>query len=152
MWGNSTFVKVLIILDADVNAKNQLGWTPLFVAAHTSHEKVVQLLIIKGAKIDPKGVTPSGDTLLHATARGGIKNLVEQLIHKGADVNAKNKAGETPLFWAVDKSQGKVVQLLIAKGADVNTKDEKEETPLQLAIRIGHKETADLLRKHGAKK
>ncbi len=53
MWGNSTFVKVLIILDADVNAKNQLGWTPLFVAAHTSHEKVVQLLIIKGAKIDP---------------------------------------------------------------------------------------------------
>ena len=80
--------------------------------------------------------------------RKGHKEIVELLIAKGADVNAKaGDAGSTPLHWAVQQSHNEIVQLLIAKGADVNAKHGDGETPLDYA----DGETADLLRKHGGK-
>lgn len=44
------------------------------------------------------------------------------------------------------------VQLLISEGADVNAKDKYGRTPLYYAEKLGHKEIAELLRKHGAVK
>ena len=44
-----------------------------------------------------------------------------------------------------------VVQLLLAKGADVNAKDREGKTPVDRAQQTGHKELADLLRRHGGK-
>jgi cytohesin len=66
----------------------------------------------------------------------------------GADVHAKNKYGATPLSVAVANGDKEIVELLIAKGADVNAKSKEGKTPLDRAI---NKETADLIRKHGAK-
>ena len=69
-------------------------------------------------------------TDLHTAAQEGDVKLVEELIAKGADVNAKDKYGETPLHSALKKAQSEMVQLLIAKGADVNAKDKYGATPL----------------------
>ncbi|MDC0276893.1 ankyrin repeat domain-containing protein [bacterium] len=44
-----------------------------------------------------------------------------------------------------------VAELLIAKGAEVNAKGYKGSTPLDNAIEFKHSDTADFLRKHGAK-
>ncbi len=73
------------------------------------------------------------------------------LITKGANVNAKNPNGRTPLFNATVEGSKETAELLIAKGADVNAKDPDGETPLDLAIALKDTETADLLRKHGGK-
>ena len=62
----------------------------------------------------------------------------------GADVNAKDRYGATPLLYAAKKE---TAELLITNGADVNAKDVLEETPLDYA----KGKTADLLRKHGGK-
>jgi ankyrin repeat protein len=43
----------------------------------------------------------SGMTPLHAAARKGLKKVVELLIHEGADVNAKDDDGDTPLDLAL---------------------------------------------------
>ncbi|MFB8787332.1 MAG: ankyrin repeat domain-containing protein [Potamolinea sp.] len=75
------------------------------------------------------------------------QEMAQLLIAKGADVNAKNKNGETPLHLA--RSQ-EMVQLLIAKGADVNAKNKNGETPLRLALRINKQEIAQLLIANGA--
>ena len=40
-------------------------------------------------------------TPLHETARSGRKEVVELLIANGADVNAKNRNGDTPLDYAI---------------------------------------------------
>ena len=43
------------------------------------------------------------------------------------------------------------VKRLIEKGKNVNARDKEGKTPLSLAVEKGHKEIANLLRKHGAK-
>lgn len=87
-------------------------------------------------------------TPLHIEAYRGRPDLVELLIAKGADVNAKDLVRKTPLHQAKNKE---VAELLIAKGADVNAKDKNGLTPLLYATIHGHKDVAELLRKHGGK-
>jgi ankyrin repeat protein len=83
---------------------------------------------------------------MHKAAGRGHKEIVELLIDEGADVNAKDKRGTTPLHEAAGRGHNKdVAELLIAKGADVNAKDDNGWTPLHHAVPDGHKEIAELL-------
>ena len=82
---------------------------------------------------------------------------LEILIANNADVNLKNKDGESPLHVA-GGAKKELIEFLIANGADLNTKDKYDRTPLDLAIAEENflkeqvrKETANLLRKHGGK-
>ena len=82
------------------------------------------------------------------------KNDLEQaklLIKKGADLNAKNKWGDTPLHEAAMNNSVKVAKLLIKKGADLNDKNKWGDTPLLYAVRYDYDsvEVAELLKKHG---
>lgn len=76
------------------------------------------------------------------------KDMGELLLAHGADVNAKNRLGETPLLEAAGCTA--VVELLLAHGADVNIKDNDGQTPLLAAAARGAMETVKLLLAHGA--
>ena len=93
----------------------------------------------------------ASDILIHeATWDGNIESVKQQLA-AGADVNAKNKYGWTPLLITAGEGHKELVELFIAKGADVNAKTNLEGTPLDQAIGRNHPEIADILRKHGGK-
>ena len=58
------------------------------------------------------------------------EKVVKLLIDAGADVNAKNNDGKTPLH--IIKKSETIAQMLIDAGADVNAKNKKGYTPLHL--------------------
>ena len=102
----------------------------------------------------------NGGTPLQVATYEGHKEIVELLIAKGADVNAKESGlGTAPLHRAAFRGHEAIVELLIAEGADVNAKIKlgglKGQTPLDIATHPDNPnasaETADLLRKHGGK-
>ena len=76
-----------------------------------------------------------------------IKEIAELLILNGAEVNAKDGNGWVPLHYAVGRDHRDVAETLIAKGADVNAKGTDGKVSLDLA----DGELADFLRKHGGK-
>ena len=118
--------------------------------------EAIKQCLAAGADVNCKDT--HGGTLLHRLVGNyGIlarKEIFELLIANGADMNAKDNWGGTPLHYAADRGYQEIVELLIAKGADLNPKIEsagihKGKTPLDLAKQ--HRETIDLLRKHGGK-
>jgi len=76
------------------------------------------------------------------------------LILNGADVNAKDNNGNTPLHKIARQQylpNPIIVELLIAKGADINKRNYAGKTPLQVAREL-QSPTVPLLKKLGAKK
>ena len=66
------------------------------------------------------------------------------------DVNAKNKAGHTPLHMAALEGHVKAIRLLKSFGADVNAQNNADQTPLHMAAIYGRTEAMQLLRSYGA--
>jgi ankyrin repeat protein len=116
-------------------------------AAKEGNIEAVKQHLAAGANVNAKDT--NGWTPLHLAALNGQKETTEILIAEGADVNAGDKI--TPLHYAAQYGEKEIVELLISKGADVNAENYEGKTPLDRAIEYNQPETADLLRKHGAK-
>ena len=94
----------------------------------------------------------AGEVLLQATEAGDIVQM-EALLAKGAEINARNAHGWTPLHVAAAGGDPAVVALLLQHGADVHAQSHIGTTPLDNATtRGGRKAVIDLLLAHGAKR
>ena len=77
--------------------------------------------------------------------------MAERLLRNGADANAADHDGWTPLHWACQNGHGDVARLLLVDhGADANAADNTGETPLHVACSGGHGDIARLLLERGA--
>lgn len=99
--------------------------------------------------------TAIDNTPLSLAVWRGHKEVAKLLLEKGADVNARTIDGDTPLHGAAESdymgrnNRNAVAELLLAHGAEVNAKNKYGDTPLHKAVEAGHKDVAELLRKHG---
>ena len=169
--------RILSILGADINAKDEKGKTPLLVMASEAREDqdvaIIKMLAEHGANLE--ATNSSGDTPLllllnngscihqpktvkclceHGAnvnvrfrkgmtpamilAREGCANILKIIIEYGADLNAKTDFGKkTALMFALQQdgydAKTDTVQMLCENGADVNASDCKGRTPLDFA-------------------
>jgi ankyrin repeat protein len=91
-------VEMLLTVNANVNARDNMGRSALLEAAKASHDDILHLLLARGAKL---GLDPAGQAqaLCDAVARGDI-NMLSRLIKCGADANAVDYDRMTALHIA----------------------------------------------------
>jgi ankyrin repeat protein len=139
----------------DVNAHGGYYVSPLVAALAGGHFQTADLLRLNGA--DPNVLGWGKRTPLHAAVNcfyhcGNLEDTLK-LIEYGADINAKNMFGKTPLHWASRGhhfGDGSVLRLLLKHGGDVNAPDTRGFTPLHEASHWGAPEVVPILLKHGA--
>lgn len=120
-------------------------------AAATGEVNEVEALISKGVDVNARE-WGSLKTALHYGAEKGHKKVVEILLAKGTNTDARDALSTTPLNHAVEKGHKEIAGLLIDNGADVNAKRgyPAGDTPLHSAVRAGHKDVIELLIAKGA--
>lgn len=125
-----------------------------------AHSKEVADLLIEAGP-DMGLCHDSQATLLHRAAWWGKKKVVEDLIELGADIDATDRVGGTPLHAAVqegctsywDVIEGPrvdVMELLLERGAKVDVANKHGRTPLHGAANRGDANAVNLLIEHGA--
>jgi len=87
---------------------------------------------------------------LFKAVKEGNAAKVKKLLRRGANVNARNKLGNTPLHSAASSGHADIVELLIERGVDVNVKGRNNKTPLHSAAFCGHVDVVKLLLRKGA--
>ncbi|CEM28323.1 unnamed protein product [Vitrella brassicaformis CCMP3155] len=117
-------------------AMGWLGRTPFHLGCYSENRNVVSILL------------HSKPSLIHATdkhERTGLyyavlsrhwsgQDITKLLLAKGADVNARDLYGRTPLHYACEDGQSKVVPLLLRNGADPHIQNTvSRKSPLQMA-------------------
>jgi ankyrin repeat protein len=136
------FPKKLILLDI-----------ALRVGHPDEEEEAIPLMLIKaGAKVDGLATTQPeyADyclTMLGLAAERGHVKVLRAMLEAGADIEAGDTWGGTPLFHAAEWGHAATVEVLLAAGAKVNVKRRDGATPASIARQNGHIELAEKLEK-----
>lgn len=126
------------------------GWaSDIFTAAEQGDlESVKALLEANPQLID--AVDDAGYTAVHEAAYNGHTAVLEYLISRGGDINARSNSGSTPLHGAAFHGRLESARLLIESGADIEALNRGGFTPLLGACAGGRTELVKLLIAHGA--
>ena len=143
---------------ADVNARDDKGWTALMHAADKGYILLVEPLLAAGA--DANLHRADGVTALFIAAMRGHSEIVATMLKAGvdpkkalaagADVNARDVKGWTALMRMADKGSLLFVESLLAAGADPNLRLADGATALFIAVVRGHAEITAALAKADA--
>ncbi|MGV8827077.1 MAG: ankyrin repeat domain-containing protein [Breznakibacter sp.] len=137
--GNIESAKLILAKAKSLGVKDEVIRVSLHWAVVSNQLEMAKYLLDEGANVegndDYAGYTPLMETSMF--------EMVELLVGRGANVNAKNKMNSTPLHKAVFNYQGadnkekdcdKILNLLLVKGANVDAQDNHGITPLMGAV------------------
>ncbi|VAI22134.1 unnamed protein product [Triticum turgidum subsp. durum] len=147
--GNAQIIDILLGHGANVDLTTDAGRTALHYAASKGRLNIAETLIAHRANVNKKDkkftfarnccpldairaykLTMFGCTPLHRAASTGNAELCEYLLEEGADIDAVDKLGQSPLMHAVICEDRGVALLLIRHGADVDIEDKEGYTVL----------------------
>ena len=112
---------------------------------------LVRDLITLGANVDWQDEGHYNWTILHYTIFYNRIEIAKIIIDAGADVNVKNKLGDSPLHFSAYYDRYEITQMLIGAGADLDIQEDSGKTALHLSVYNNHIENVKILMKAGAR-
>ncbi len=137
--------RVTALLDANPDALNTFsgdGFQPAHLAAYFGRAAVMLLLLKRGAQVERYSQNALHVMPLHSAVAGQHLDIARLLLDHGADPNAAQGEGFTPLMGAAQNGQMEMVELLLSYGADATAKSEHGESALDMARQKGHEDVA----------
>ncbi len=122
------YAKILLLNDANINAKDAYSITPLHLACKDDlNLALVKLFITNGADVNAKdidGYTP----LQYACMYTEYEDIAKFLIENGANINTLDNAGNTPLINAAKSGNAEIFKYLYKNNADIDLKNDLNQS------------------------
>nr|AAD33043.1 alpha-latrocrustotoxin precursor [Latrodectus tredecimguttatus] len=150
--GNDDVARLLLAKNNGLlNVPDKNGYTPLHIASERKNNDFVKFLLEKGADVNVRTFA-NELTPLHLAARQDFTIIVKTLMEKrGIDVNAKERAGFTPLHLSITSNSRAARTLINETPAGINIKSNSGLTPLHLAVLQNNLSAAKVLVKSNKK-
>ena len=159
----------------EINCLDKYGQTALHYAALRNCERSVETLLSRGSRIDLKN--NDGDTAFDLAMRNRHNKISEMInqrklhldsefleaaldsdfekaktfLAKGADIDNRDKSGNTVLHHAAANGKVEFVAELLKAGADADAKNKNRDTPLHYATLINCERTVETLLSGGSR-
>jgi uncharacterized protein len=124
---------------------------PLVDAVRSRDGATARKLLKDSPRDGVRQLAVDGTSALHWAVYYDDADMVDRLVAAGADVNARNDYGATPLSQAAVVGNVRVIKRLLGAGADVEAANADGQTALMVLARSSNVEAAKLLLKRGAK-
>jgi ankyrin repeat protein len=144
--------RLIVLLEAGqaVDETDFVLGTPLHVAVAQGSVPLVEILIAHGANLEALS-EDRGARAIHLAATFGELEMLTLLLDDGAEIEAQDNTGQTPLLIAAATNNLEAVNVLLDRGADLEARESgKGQTPLMRASRLGYLEIAIALVENGA--
>ncbi len=143
----TTVLDFFLNLGINPSSPNEMGDSPLHIAAQQNNTTAAEILIRAGADINARNNYLQ--TPLYVACFNRSKDVMMALLHGGADVNATNTfSSETALHVCARKDISEEAQILIKAGANKRSEDCRAYTPLEAATENNSTEVGVLLLQH----
>lgn len=161
-YRDERIAELLISNGADIYARNSSGRIPLMAILAGQYraeksEKIIRFLLLKDRHNKMvQSVDEFGESPLHVAATHNEIAVMRLLLRAGADVNARDNYGNTPLHdcapWADNAEDFEVLRFLLEEGhADTTVRNNEGLTPAGAAIKRGNIKAAELIFNHKQK-
>ena len=145
-------VSLLLERGAPASLPDAQGRTPLHRAAEgewASKKDHAGFSTVDGSVVVPLGDDPADETKGRVTARNGPA-VVRGLLAAGADADARDLDGRTPLHVAAERGAVRAIEILLDGGAEADARNRVEATPLLVALAQENEDAAAALVAGGA--
>ena len=132
--GNLDAVRTLIHQGNEVNPQRNFD-LPLHQACRNGHIKITRMLLDAGAlasSLDAQQEQPLHALLSGQSPRFDASNLIDLLMSRGADINARTRTDMTPLHFSCENDDVDTVRALLVRGADPTSICEGGKTALHI--------------------
>ena len=136
-------IELLLKYNANIEAVNKYGCTPLILAVMSGKKEAIELLLKHNANIE--AVDEYGYTPLILAARNGKEEAIELLLKHNVNIEAVNKDGYTPLILAARNGHKEVIEVLLKNNANIEAVDNTGKTALDYVQYVNNKEIIQLL-------